>query len=122
MDNTLVQIDTLQYTFSIAKILMMDLLDLAQMENNTFKINKANFPLQDVIKDAFKVVQHIANENRVQLLAPEFKENEEIFFRAIFGDRNRYQQVLVNFLSNSLKFSDSGSCINVNVQLIEKQF
>lgn len=32
---------------------MMDLLDLAQMENNTFKINKANFALMDVIKDAF---------------------------------------------------------------------
>ena len=122
MENTLAQIDMLNYTFSIAKILMMDLLDLAQIENNTFKINKANFPLRDVIKDAFKVVQHIADVSNVQLVEPAFKEGEEIFFKAIFGDRNRYQQVLVNFLSNALKFSDSGSCINVNLQLVEKQF
>ena len=51
----------LTYTFSITKILMMDLLDLAQMENNTFRINKAKFPLLEAINDAFKVVQHIAD-------------------------------------------------------------
>jgi signal transduction histidine kinase len=43
--------------------LMMDLLDLAQMENNTFKLNKAFFSLSDAIKQAYQVVCHTA-ENK----------------------------------------------------------
>ena len=40
---------------------MMDLLDLAQMENNTFKINQEYFSLTDVIDKACAVVGHIAD-------------------------------------------------------------
>ena len=39
----------LTYTSSISKNLMMDLLDLAQVENNTFKVNEEVFSLQSVI-------------------------------------------------------------------------
>lgn len=54
-------IKILTYTSNIAKNLMMDLLDLAQLENNTFKINKEPFSLPELIKNAFMVVQHIAD-------------------------------------------------------------
>jgi signal transduction histidine kinase len=40
--------------------LMMDLLDLAQIENNTFKLNKAFFSLPEAIANAFQVVGHNA--------------------------------------------------------------
>jgi hypothetical protein len=52
----LARIDNLTYTYNIAKTLMMDLLDLAQVENNTFRINQTKFSLLSVIGDAFKVV------------------------------------------------------------------
>jgi hypothetical protein len=38
----------------------MDLLDLAQMENNTFKLNKSFFSVFDAIDKAFNVVSHVA--------------------------------------------------------------
>ena len=37
------------YTSNIGKTLMLDLLDLAQVENSTFKLNKENFSLIQVI-------------------------------------------------------------------------
>lgn len=37
------------YTSNIGKTLMLDLLDLAQVENSTFKLNKDNFSLIQVI-------------------------------------------------------------------------
>lgn len=36
--------------------LMLDLLDLAQLENKSFKINEEFFNLHEVIKNAFSVV------------------------------------------------------------------
>jgi signal transduction histidine kinase len=52
------------------KNLMMDLLDLAQVESNTFKINKAQFSLLDVIDEAFVIVSHIASMKNIKLVAP----------------------------------------------------
>jgi len=51
----------------IMKNLMMDLLDLAQMENNTFKLNKSFFSLTEVIDKACLVVNHIAQKKEIKL-------------------------------------------------------
>lgn len=51
--------------------LMMDLLDLAQMENSTFKLNKSFFNIREVIKKAFCVVGHAAELRNVQLVEAE---------------------------------------------------
>lgn len=101
---------------------MMDLLDLAQMENNTFRIANDNFSLLNVIEDAFRVVQHYADQRKVRIVAPDLPEDKKSFFKSIHGDKNRFQQILVNFLSNSLKFSDEGSKILVNLRILENQF
>jgi hypothetical protein len=39
---------------------MMDLLDLAQLENNTFKLNKEFFSMFYVIEKAFSLLSHVA--------------------------------------------------------------
>ena len=44
------------------KNLMLDLLDLAQMDNNTFRLNKGYFSFIDLIGKAFGVVGHIAGK------------------------------------------------------------
>lgn len=98
---------------------MMDLLDLAQLENNTFKINKEPFSLPQLIQNAFMVVQHIADAKKVALVPPDLKKEDAIYFNTVVGDKNRFMQVLVNFLSNSLKFSTENSSIIVHLKLIE---
>ena len=46
---------------------MMDLLDLAQLENSTFKLNKDFFSIFDVIKRAFSLVSHVSEKKNVSL-------------------------------------------------------
>ena len=69
----------------------------------------------DVIDSAFQVVSHMAKFKNVQLVKPQITEH----FAQIYGDKRRYQQVLINFLSNSLKFSERGSEIILHLKVIE---
>jgi signal transduction histidine kinase len=39
----------------------------------------------------------------------------------LYGDKNRFVQVIINFLSNSLKFSDQGSKIILHLDMLQNQ-
>jgi signal transduction histidine kinase len=51
---------TMQNT-QLMRILMLDLLDLAQLENQTFKINLCEIDLFDVVRQAIVIVKHYAS-------------------------------------------------------------
>ena len=57
----------------------------------------------------------------MQLVAQKISNEEAIYFNDVSGDKNRFTQVLVNILSNSLKFSNSKSKILVKIKLLECQ-
>jgi len=83
--------------------LMMDLLDQAQIQKNTFSLNQEFFPLLQAIEQSISIVKHTADKKRVELVIKEAEgPKQEI---QIFGDLSRYQQIMINFLSNALKFS-----------------
>ena len=48
-------------------------------------------------------------------------EESRLFFKKIMGDKLRYMQILLNFLSNAIKFSEEGKSITVRVVLLEIQ-
>ena len=58
------------FSSELMRNLMMDLLDLAQMENSTFKLNKGFFSIFDVINTAFILVGHVADKKKVVLEHP----------------------------------------------------
>ena len=41
--------------------------------------------------------------------------------REVFGDKRRYLQILANFISNSLKFTDKGGKVTVSIWILEQQ-
>ncbi len=100
--------------------LMIDLLDLAQIENNTFKLNKAFFNLPEAITQASQVVRHNAAAKQLTLVGPLMQTNEVQFFQQIYGDKSRLVQVIMNFLHNSIKFSHQGSKIIIRLEILQQ--
>ena len=64
------RIEIVQHTTEMMRNLMLDLLDLAQMENQSFKINEEFFNLHEVIENSFRVIKHYAEKKFVKLICP----------------------------------------------------
>lgn len=78
------------------------------------------YSLPAVIFEAFQMLMHSASEKGIELKAEiDFKNNLELI-EAIHGDQNRILQILLNFLSNSLKFTDKGGSITVRIEILSQ--
>jgi len=100
--------------------LMQDLLDLAQLENSTFRINNQFFDLTQVITKAFSIVRHFSDDKNMKLVS-KIDQSVLHFFANIYGDERRYTQILINFVSNAIKFSFKDSTIEVSLTVKEVQ-
>jgi two-component system, OmpR family, phosphate regulon sensor histidine kinase PhoR len=119
MSKAISSIEAMQCTSDMMRFLMLDLLDLAQMENQNLKINNEMFNLPKVILNSFEVVKHTANLKQVHLICPELSEHHRLLLGHVLGDPRRYTQILINFLSNALKFSHKNSQVMVNLRINE---
>ena len=83
------RVDTVKmmvFSSEIMRNLLMDLLDLAQMENNTFKLNKGFFSMAETVKKVFGVVAHVAEKKNVALVFESIDNEEAAYFEGIYGD------------------------------------
>ena len=98
--------------------LMWDLLDLAQLDRGSFNVNNEYFNLVQLLGKAFDMLEYHAEQKQITFESKLLTESK--FFTSVFGDERRYMQILVNFLSNSLKFSPRGSTITISLEVKEQ--
>lgn len=105
------------FSQQMMETLINDLLDLAKMENNKFTLNCKNFDLLEVIRGSFQILLPNASKNKVSLSAQIDNRSHLSLLRNIRGDPQRYIQILLNFISNSMKFVDQGGKVEVKLRL-----
>ncbi|MGH7184238.1 MAG: ATP-binding protein, partial [Nitrospiraceae bacterium] len=85
--------------------LINDILDLSKVEVGHLELESTDFDLSDLLEKAIEILAMQANEKGLELachLSPDVP-------RAVIGDPNRLHQILINLISNAIKFTDSGS-------------
>jgi signal transduction histidine kinase len=101
------------------KRLASDILDITKIESQSLKLNKEKFNIKDVIASSISDIKvQINSSNPEQLENLQINYNPKDIF--VFADKNRITQVIFNLLSNSVKFTESGS-ITVDVTLEKDQ-
>ena len=101
--------------------LINDLLDLAKLENSSFNISNEYFDLAATIYEAFQILAHQATLTLIELKARiDLAENLKMI-RSIYGDKRRFLQILLNFLSNAIKFTLLGGSVSIMIHIIEVQ-
>ncbi|HEX7675486.1 MAG TPA: ATP-binding protein [Bdellovibrio sp.] len=82
-----------------------DILDLTKVESGEIQLHIMPFNLQKVIDDVVSVLGFRAKEKGLQLNVHVARDVENTFL----GDSDRLRQVVINLLSNSIKFTHQGS-------------
>lgn len=99
-------ISTMQNETNRLMRLTTDFLDLAQMESGRARLEIAPFEIADLLRESAEVVVPQANEKDVTIEV----DNTEY---TIMGDRGKVKQVLLNLLTNAIKYNRSDGEIRV---------
>lgn len=82
-----------------------DILDLSKMESGKMKIVDEEYSLSGLIKDLEKMIRYRAENNGL-----EFKiDIDKNLPDKLIGDEIRVKQVIMNLLTNAVKYTDKGS-------------
>lgn len=88
--------------------LLQMLLDVSRLQTGKLELIKEQLNLNDVIKNAIKIVQPTTDSHKIF-----FKEDQS--YQLIWADNDRIEQVLVNLLTNAIKYSPRAKKVIVNL-------
>jgi signal transduction histidine kinase len=94
--------------------LINDVLDLARVESGAMPFRPERICLPDLIRESLAGLRLLATERQVALTTDVQMSAIEVFL-----DPQRLKQVLLNFLSNAMKFTPAGGRITVRTRLGE---
>jgi len=96
-------------------VIINDILDFSKIEAGQLELGEEPFELRECVEEALDLISLRVAEKRLELsclLAPELPQR-------ILGDGPRLRQVLINLLSNSVKFTERGEVgLQVEVQAL----
>lgn len=85
--------------------LVNDILDLSQMEIKRMEIIPAAYETEPLFRELIDMVQVGIQEKKLEL----FVDIDENLPSALYGDEKRIKQILLNILSNAVKYTEEGS-------------
>lgn len=91
--------------------LINDLLDLSKIEAGRLDLKKKLISMEDLISGAVDVLQIYADRKGIQFTTSYDKQ-----LPRFSGDRDRILQVIINLVTNALKFTPKGGTVSVDVK------
>jgi len=89
-----------------------DLGKLAKYEGENLTLNKSQFSLAELISN---IMMNFEREFKSKGIEVNYERREE----AIYADKDKISQVIINLLSNALKYTPAGGKISIEVKSIE---
>ncbi len=90
-----------------------DVLDISKIEAGRLMLAERDFDLREVVAHVFDLVRGRASQAKVDLL----QDLDTALPKCLHGDDMRLQQVLLNFASNAVKFTERGR-VSLSVRLM----
>lgn len=94
--------------------LINEVLDISRVESGTLSMSLEPTAVNEVIKEALDLVQPLAHHNDVRLVLTPSSGDA----RFVMADRQRLKQVVLNILSNAIKYNRSGGTVTISLSEI----
>lgn len=93
-----------------------DILDWSKIDNNKLELENSIFNIEEAIENVVEQMEFKTGDNKVKIKV----EKEKNIPYPLYGDSFRLQQVLLNLISNAIKFTLSGE-IKIKVGVLERK-
>jgi two-component system, chemotaxis family, CheB/CheR fusion protein len=92
--------------------LIKDLLDVTKIQSGKLVLRKTNFVLDELLEECVEEIQADSNKHKITI---EGYRNIEVH-----ADRNRMEQVVINLISNAIKYSPDGDKVIISVEKLDQ--
>lgn len=94
--------------------LVNNLIDITKIDSGFMKLDLINYDIVKIVEDiTLSVIPYVDVKNINLIFDTEFEE------KLIKCDPDKIERIILNLLSNSIKFTDVGGEISVNISLVE---
>ena len=94
--------------------LINDILDISKIEAGKVELSLEEFRLGDVVREVVETFSPTAGLKNIELVSDVPEDT------ALFSDRRRLKQVLMNLVSNAVKFTEQGS-LTITARVLEDE-
>ena len=109
LETTRVRLHKVQNQVEKLNLLVADLLDISKIESGKLKFNKKYFSFDKILDHIIEVMQQANPE-------VEFLKKGQITTE-IFGDEMRIEQVIINFITNAIKYAPDSDEVHFTSEL-----
>jgi len=95
--------------------LLNDLIDISMIESGQMRMSFRYFNVREYLETIINDLKHIAEDKGIELTLGKIKSKLQLF-----GDKIRLRQVMVNLISNAVKYTDQGK-VEVSVEEFDKE-
>jgi len=111
-------LSTIQISSQSLLAIINDILDYSKIEAGKLEIETVSFNLFELVENSLVIFTSLARKKEL-ILSSDISSDIPM---AILGDPTRIRQIILNFVSNAVKFTDEGSInVNVSIELEGKQ-
>jgi len=93
-----------------------DILDFSKLQNGKLALEKVHFSILQILEDVYALFERQALRNNTRLSYSISPDSPQV----LLGDPYRLKQIIINLVSNSVKFTKNGK-VHFSVNCIKKQ-
>jgi len=94
--------------------LINDILDLSQIESSKLELDIQSCEVNQLLNDSLTLVSELARQANISIKLEVSESNE-----FVLADRLRLKQVIINLLTNAIKYNQTNGSVHVNCQELE---